>query len=352
MALPIVLWGVALWRLRRSFLFWAFVLVCSVVYFNTILFNPGEGLFACSIAAIAAAILLDTSHTHGWGDRLWLLTCAILLSHVYEAVMLIGPPLAMLSLKEGWRPAEKRYRPWWILIAVLFACDSIYAFTVYKNTASHLDSGLMYDRMFAHTQMICAGISATAVILSLYFKRASLVFVPIAYLALLPLARSENWPPQFIHNSVRLLACVIFTGCILALWASRYVLQRMTRSAKHLQQFHPFSRYVLPAFLLFVVLAAIDIITSFQYRTYTDSFRAMVDANNGYIDYRDSAMQLPNNLRFISGNEFPTLSLVMRTKPTGAIIINPAFGWTKPLGPFESVEKIPDLSRYYEGLVK
>lgn len=339
---PLLVWGAALWVLRRDILFWPFLSVFCFIYFCTDFFAIGEYGLCFALAAFCFALLMRPLPATLIARATLMLAAALMICH-YPSTLFFGPLLFLLVLVKSraeWNGASQVYK---IILCTLFAlstASALYEVIAPRDPANMQNAGDP-SIVLEDVQFRCMGLYVMAVA-SLFCVRKDwaqfwagalcvvlLVAVVVSPMRLYPVA----------HYAIRAYAALALTACGIGLWWLRRLL-RYAPSATHL---YPAGLVLL----LLAVLAWLDAQMSFDYAAYLDEFRASVNHRTGLVPYARSGFAYTiENKRFFWVWSYPALSIVLRQDTGKAIILNP--DWYHGYQPFDPVIHVPDLTVYYQ----
>ena len=96
--------------------------------------------------------------------------------------------------------------------------------------------------------------------------------------------------------------------------------------------------------VLAMELALIDIYQSFQFRSFVESIRNEVNSQSGLVALEATTIPASPGSNYDWHWTYPSMSLLLRSDASRAILLNPVDnGWQ----PFDPTVAVPDLRLYY-----
>jgi hypothetical protein len=389
LAMPTALYVWALARAKDDPLLLSAVLaVVSMVFLTTSFFIVGEYNTAYAVT-VAAATTLATSEKPRPVDGVIMVCVAVFSTHTYEAFVILGPLLALMTAWAAYRRSPQidsplllmalptavtlaalagrytlpllvgvlligtiaawRLRPYtrggsafflYLLAAALFFASSILAML------STLRAGVRgeFERSAAlilHNVQLDLTIAAT-VLFGLWcvvrprdlLKRRVLVVaaVPLVALALLPFAETGGLLPRpvgTLHYPARLFCVAIVAAFVCLAWAKMAGFG--TEAASR--------RCLTLSFLMFLALLPSDLLATMQWTSFVDTVRKTAQARTGTVFFKDAPETIPRFYWCCGDPDYIAhLSLALRSSRDSAIIVEEGKTPDPPL---------PDLRGYF-----
>ena len=344
-ALPLIIWMLALAQHLKSDRFWTLLIAFSVTNFCSSFFAIGEYTVTYALAAFCISILLKDKISKPW--LICVLAAAVILTRSYEAMVFLGPMLFALSglrlLKLKTTPFEKFAL---VPAQILFAtATAIAAWSILHpadpaNLANALGFGhLIKSRQFKFLViMIGLHLVVDWVPTKLRIGATSLAVV----LATLTSIRPNRWINPVMNYELRSVCGLILFGISLALLVQKYFLKA---NSKGVRASKDYSR-MITSLSLFLPLALMFSTYSLQFSKWLKTFETTATLTSTWInvDEVETLNKLGLDGRFDWPWTNPYLSLVLRGDGLGGIknsraheegqAFNPNFARENPLGEF------------------
>ncbi|HEU0117626.1 MAG TPA: hypothetical protein VFR09_03235 [Alphaproteobacteria bacterium] len=341
---PLLLWGLAFWKLRRDFLFWPFLAMFTAVYFNGNFFSIGEFNVTFGLTAACLAYILKPERITKV-DTAMLSAAAIASVMSYGSTMFFGVLLCGLTL---WRFRQDR-RILWLPLAAIFLASAGVGLWNYLNPTQpeNLASAsnpllLLHDPQLWFTFVFVALIAPIAMVRDAQWRSA---FILALFISIIGFLLMGLHAPPFVDYMARAFTAMGFLALAIALcWFELFGKKRFPALKK--LETNPWQYFALPTFALFTLMCVLDIGDSIEFRAYIDDFSRVVNSHHGLLRYEDSIMFLPNNNLYGWTWTYPTMALLLRENTDKAVVIEPWFQkgrWQ----PFDPRTYVPDLSPYY-----
>lgn len=347
---PLILWLIALWEIRKDFLFWPFVLVFTFVFSNAGFFAASESNSCIGLAAICLVCFLKQG-AQFVPNRKLLLIAAVLLPFHYALTLFLGPILFMLAWREWHREENNRTKLYWLGIMFLFVvatATGVWEILTPRDPINFSQARnphiLSVDYRFWLTLFYVGLISSTFFITAAAYR--TFVYIGCALLLLALMVEHSIWDPIFSYG-IRIYIGLAFTACSIGLILLRQYVDQLASRWKN-SEFNPLSAFIVPVFILFITLTFLDCDLSLQYRDYIDRYRYEITTRSGLIPYEESWLQYESGEKeFFQPWTHPVMSLLLRDNSHQAIILNPTI--YKGYQEFDPRKSVPDLNRFYKG---
>lgn len=337
---PIVAWLVALWLHRGTLLGWMGLALWSATYLASSLFSVGEYNLTYALAALAASVVLHPMR-HRVSGALVLMVAACVSIRSYESMALLGPALIFLIAVVMHRDvnAARASRTQWLASAIAvgayIAAAAIAAGSIIdprdpsnRGTAAQ---SLMIPLPQVATSMVLLALLVWCLRTRRVVRQRILVGMMTtigATFLVLPVLWSR--PMDQYYN--RIVVGVMITGAIgitgLIIW--RYGMQVLT-ARLHTWQV----RAVL------VMVASLMIPYAMQLTTvqaYFDAYHETLTTRTGVIAMATTPMNAERFDRYRWRWNNPTMSFVLRTDTTQALVMNrPNDDW-QPFDPRDAAQ--------------
>jgi hypothetical protein len=359
--IPTLLWTAALAMLRTDPLFGPFMLALAVVYLNMGFFAIGEGNVAYSICVCSMAILLRDKRL-GFPESLFLVALAFFATRTYETLVLTGPLLALATMV---RMCESR-KHFEILVplavsgllfmdatviagtSILFPVDRAAPIAALKTTMTIL----WRDRQLLLSLLI--SLIYVVFMIKSYQKRACTFCAPAAATVLLLIAWPGDWAKPGQYYGSRLIGGLYlfaFGAIVLMLRLARQpnmerfsFIRGWLRIANAISSIERRPLWLCIPMVLAIELALIDIYQSFQFRSFIESIRNEVNSQSGLVALEATTITASPGSNYDWHWTYPSMSLLLRSDASRAILLNPVDnGWQ----PFDPTVAVPDLRLYY-----
>ena len=363
---PTVAWFGALWLQRRGDLFWLFAMMWSGVDLVTGFFAIGEYNPTYALAALAASMLL-TDLDQARARPFALLVVSVVLLRSYESMLFLGPVLFALCVMR-WRLTPGRAHPRGVAVTplvltsgALFLVGTVLAL---RSAGSPDNTGVVGTAlnvgMLAHDpRLVLAAVGTLGLVLTLLLDRLrplralvtgatvlcavplGLVVLPVRWQQALPGWLQRSWPPSYDFYRARVAA----GGLLLLLILVAGVMHLTTQSGPRPQTVGPRARglaWIAPASVS-AVLALLFVVNAVEFGRWADHYRDEVRARSGLVRFEDADIDSRYAWKWTN----PSLSLVLQTDESQAVVLNPARyrGW-QPFDPRAGVPRLgPDFRR-------
>ncbi len=336
-ALPTALYNLALYRVRAAPSLLAAVLaIVAVIYLSNCFFIVGEFNAAYAAVTAAAAVALTTRNTD-WCDGAILCVLAFLCLRSYEAMIYLGPFMAMMTVWAMLR--QTAGSAWGRLLGLTGAGFFIGAAIVSFAATTHLWDHEYYVRVRAAAFDFWQNLQFMIGLLTLGAFVAALLMRPVwlrgrgpfvilvvgaAVFAVSPWLREFNpetrlFPPA--HYVARTAAGFLLLLMLAALWLFVAWTNRPPRLFVLLREAAVGRRLALAMAILLVAAAVPDIVLTRLWSDYLDRFRAAVATNTGTV--QASALGFhdwPAHV-FRQDWSYSALSLILRRAPANAMVM-------------------------------
>ena len=358
-AIPVLSYSLALWRVRDDALLAPIVIAAiAMVFFSVSFFIQAEHNAAYALALLAAVWIL-TSDGLRRSDGIALVVVATLATRCYEAMVYLGPLLAVMTAWTIWRAGRHPVAA----VALHLLAMALFLYGAWIAA----DSIVNYDRQYLGTVLseawrlrmllplvACVGsalvvVGAAAIWPQLLLGRrlygaAALLLGLFAFSPLLAAANVVMHPPySYWQCAGRTAVGLVVAGTILFMWLGK-AKPRWKPPLFSVMTTPPASRRLL-LFASAMLVATLPWYAAMTYlfAAYLDLIQATIAARSGIIPYEET--QLSRHPRLLQGDgwQLTPLSLVLRSAPTDGVIAGPV-GWTGfqayPTG------DLPELGRF------
>jgi hypothetical protein len=367
-SLPTLFWTAALYRARNDRVVLAVVIATlGLIFLPVSFFIVGEynTLYAF---AIFICVTLVTGDRLRIGEGAMLAVLAAFATHVYEAMIYIGPFLVAMTLWRVWRgwrddgPSRSLVATvLYLLAAVLFAVgiwvarDSM-IHPVTALSQGHLEETLQQAKLFWQNLqfdlvlipllivLVWALLRPAELATPKPYKWAAIFLVLLALSPLFALAGPMFRPLAKSQYVSRVISGLLVCGIFCFIWFYRSGLHSRLKALVVLRQPQAGSRMLAFACLLPLAVLPSDIYLSMTWVHFLATTRAEVTSHSGVVAFEETRLsQLPDRL-LVEDWTVPTQSLILRANDRSAIIRQPGSytGWV----PF-AAEQPPDLGRFY-----
>ncbi|MGR8979422.1 MAG: hypothetical protein ACU84H_04950 [Gammaproteobacteria bacterium] len=361
-AIPLGFWFAALLIQINTYLFWLFVFSFSVSYLSSGFFAIGEYNLAYAMAALSASIILRNGRL-GKICSLTLILISILLTRVYEAMLVLGPLLFAISMfRLLLTPKRDVFSSKIALIisSFFFATSSLTSvwsimFDPVHTYGSESSSAISILSIMFHRDTV--GLS-TALDVKSIMKSKQLIYMILMCVLCLILAMTERnflktiaiidaflissiylFNTSFWHSPVNHYEFRSVSGLMLffviAFAAAHYFFLKKLDYFEFLELKR--SKYELISLLCFISLTIPFYVQTFGFYRWARIYEQEVTTRTGLISIESTRI---NHSYPYEGYNWtwtnPSLSLLFRGNLTGAIILNKKdqFGW-QPFKPDE-----------------
>ena len=337
---PIAAWLAALWLHRGTLLGWMGLALWSATYLASSLFSVGEYNLTYALAALAASVVLHPMR-HRIGGALVLIVAAGVSVRSYESMALLGPALIFLIaivMVRDMRDARTTRMQWVAagiavvayIAAAVIAAGSIIDPRDPSNRGTAAQSLLIPLPQVA-TAMVLLGLLVWCIRTKSVVRQRILVGMMTtigATFLVLPVLWSR--PMDQYYN--RIIVGVMITGAIgiagLIIW--RYGMQVLT-ARLHTWQV----RAVLVMVASLMIPYAMQLMTV---QAYFDAYHETLATRTGVIAMATTPMNAERFDRYRWRWNNPTMSFVLRTDTSQALVMNrPNDDW-QPFDPRDSAQ--------------
>jgi hypothetical protein len=344
---PMLFWGLALYHMRYDGMFWTFVMLFCLVYYNIGFFANGEADLCFSITAcILACFLRAGDRTRR--DRALLMVCAFLYPELYASTLFFGGLFFGMGFLMWRQEREQRPKFYWLLLMVLFLISSATGLWEALTPRDPVNFALARDPYALlhdgrYWALLVASLCVAGMTISRSAPMLACLFVICLSCGAAVLLQDDVWSPLYGYTLRLYMTVTIFFACIV-LWVLRWRVFSMNR-AKSAAYTGIMS---LSVFALFFITSICDMRLSLQYRDYLDHFRSEVNTRNGEIPFEFSNLSYDSlERKFYINWTHPLMSLLLRTASDKAIILNePRYHGYQ--GFCDPPKHVPDFGRYYD----
>ncbi len=359
-SLPTLIYQFALHRAKQDPILLAVVLAgIGVVFLTTSFFIVGEYNSAYAIALLTA-VHLGTVRKLNIPDALGMLAIGLLAIRTYEAMIYLGPLLAVMVIWLVWR---QKFRPIlpasiYLALAVCFLLGMAVAVesVVHPWSQSHLDETYDTATNFWQNMQFDLALGGTFIIicwgllrpLDLERNKPYLwALVPIGLLALSPLLALTDTLVRPLAKSqyvARSAGGLVIVAMVCFIWGYKSDMAGRFKPFIALSAPNAARRFL--AFSSIVLLAVLpsDLFLTQSWVGYLDALRETVRTHKGVVAFEATPLSYRPHLLLVENWVLPSQSLVVRTKP-GDGVIAPPKGFNE-WEPFPAT-KPPDMGRYY-----
>ncbi len=364
---PTTLWIYSLIILRNDPLYWPFILLISIVYLNTSFFAIGESHIAYSVTACCMAILLS-HRTINLPRASILLVLSFIVMRTYEALLFLGPLLSLMTALRLRETRNQRLVTFILCGAILLflAASAIAASSILNPVApDSFTEALTVSIIYRDRQLLLS--FALSFIYLIYLilgdiKEVDRACTIAAAATLFLLAIPANWAlPRYYYDCRIMVALWLFgfgmIGIVIRIAPYKLISvplrkspmlvasMRRLKTLSTTQAYHRGMWTYLPLFLM-IVLAAIDVYHSVQFRRFAEDFAAEIDSRRGIVALEATNILDQGGKYYGWRWTYPTTSLLLRADETKAIILNA--NDYHGFQPFDPQTSLPDLRSYYK----
>ena len=358
--LPTVLFHMGLARAKHDPVLMAVVLAAiGIVFLTTSFFIVGEYNSAYAIG-ILTAVHLVTIRRLNLLDALFLLAIAVLAVRTYEAMIYLGPLLAIMI---GWTLWRHKFRPIvpaliyvvsavFVLLGMAVAIDSI----VHPWSAEHLDETYVTAANFWQNMQFDFAFAAALVVVLWGFVRPSDLLqlrpyfwagICLAILLLSPLLALTDTLVRPLAKSqyvARTAGGVVIVAMIAFIWAYGSGVADRLKVFAVLREPVAHGRFLVFACLIVLANLPSDLFLTQTWINYLGAIRQTVRAHSGVVAFEDTPLARRPHLLLVENWILPSQSLVMRSKEGDGVIAPPkTFTDWVPFPPGNP----PNLGRYF-----
>jgi hypothetical protein len=359
-ALPTGLYHLALWRAKDDPVVLAAVMAAiGVVFLTTSFFIIGEynSSYAIAILTVVQLTRADRLRT---GDALLILPVAVLAIRTYEALIYLGPLVAVLILWTLWRHKFQPRLPAlvWLVCAGCFlggmavAVDSV----VHPWSESHLDETYVTAKNFWQNLQFDLALSGVLVVVIWALVRPAdlagnkpyrWAAIAVGLLAASPLlAFGDNLVRPLAKSQyvARSAGGLVIVAIVIFIWLYRSDVHIRLKALVMLRAPQNARRFLIFACLLVAANVPSDVFLTSTWISYLNAMRQVVTTHQGVVAFEDTKLAQRPYILFVENWVLPSQSLSVRSKP-GDAIVKPPRDFTDWM-PFKANEA-PDLGRFY-----
>ena len=342
--MPAIAWVLCLWRLYKDDLFWPMFVLFCLIHFNFDFFAVGEYNIAYALVALSIAILSATAEV----TILWAavaLVSAVCLITSYEALVFLGPLLAVLAFQQVVAKRQLQsftVRSMIVLCLACYLCAAIIAGLSILHPRDPLSYASAANLRFAVQNSLLLLSVGFAFAYWLSFSASPLtrrLAGMVAICSLLLLAWPGFWSVPDMQYFSRTLG-----GIVVLMFGAIVLLRSPINHWMHidLTKVGPANGYCALSFFCFLLIS--DVTRSIQFTEYLNDFRKEVRTHTGLIAFE--ATDLKSHYDNVYGWwTHPTLSVLLRDNVHQAVVLNSS-KWNF-FQPFDPRTALPDLSIYY-----
>lgn len=358
--LPTALFHMALAHAKGDPVLSALVLASiGIVFLTTSFFIVGEYNSSYGIA-ILTAVHLVRLRTLNLRAALFLLAISVLAVRTYEAMIYLGPLLALMI---GWTLWRHKFRP--ILPALLYVAAAVFFLLgmavaiesiVHPWSESHLNETYETATNFWQNMQFDLAFAAAAVVVLWGIVRpselggtrpyfwAGLLLVLLSVSPLMVLTDTLVRPLAKSQYVARTAGGLVIVAMIVFIWAYGSGLVGRLKVFAVLREPAAARRFFV--FACFIVLANLpsDLFLTQTWVSFLHAMRGTVVGHGGVVAFEDTPLARRPHVLLVENWILPSQSLVMRSKPGDGVIAPPkTFTDWVPFPPGNP----PDLRRYF-----
>jgi hypothetical protein len=342
--MPVLIWCLALFKLRNNALFWPFMLMFVVAYFNLCFFAISEANIAYALCGLCLAIILG-GMKNGRFDYFLLFIAVFLLARSYEAAIFIIPFFCILAYLKGIKGGDWEKAYWFLLICVFawgipFTVRSIFSPQLYGlsvNAGRFLN--LLQNIQIWICLLLTLWVSLGILVTRLRYRQIFYILAIFTALSLLiPSFIAMPRASTFVRAYMAIF--IVVYGAFLS-----FLSLRIDAGNEKFRVACQSAYTAIPVFLLFAILLVSDMNKSKEYRKFIDLFRQEVSTRTGLVRFEDTALDSARFEKYFIMWTPPSFSLLLRRSEKEAIIL-PAEFYKEDWQPFDP-DYPPDLRRYY-----
>ncbi len=359
---PTALYTLAVLRARNdAVLLAATIAAIALVFMTTSYFIVGEFNTAHS-ASILAAVWLATTDRLRVAGGLVLVALATLVLRTYETMVFLGPLLALMTAWTIWRAPSRPALATglYVVVVVLFlGAAAVQAHSLlYFDEPHYLAFVLSHRWDFRWNRQLVVGVAAASIVLVWALVRpddlrrwrpyfwAGFLLVLVALSPLLFFLKILVVAPYAsTQHAARIAGGGVIGVIIVFMWLHASGLGQRLPGLVVLKTPEAACRFVAFAGLMFLAMVPWDIFLTRLYSLYLEEARATIRAQSGVIVLEGS--RLDQRPELAQGEEWslPTLSLILRSRPSDGIIQPPIDSGSWSEIPF-SMSNPPDFGRF------
>lgn len=328
-AIPMIMWVLAFYVLRRSWMFWPFVAMFAVTFLNSGFLSIGEYNFAYALVALCAAIMLVG--TFGRWGLLGLVAASAMLPFSYESLAHLGPLLSVLVLirLRGAFKSDLRDR---LKITALFIALAMYVaatiisvvWIVFPRDATNLAGAADFSwPLFNDRQLVLSGALATVYILAACFGGPRIrrwAAIPLGLLSLI-LIDHAFWDEPWKAFGSRAVTGVALFVLLAVIVIGRLREERRARRGVVDERLPSWSW--LPAILLLAVQLVPMTVHTAGWSGWLSQFKYVVDTSSGTHTNEETVLRFSNTSLYVWPWTNPFLSVDLASHNGAAIILSP-----------------------------
>jgi len=347
-SIPMILWVISLVFLLRKPYFWAVVALFAVVFLNAGMVAVGEHNLAYALVVLNV-VLLYRRFPGSWAAALLLLS-ALLLLLSYEALVYLGPLLAVIAAINLIRVkrdpnASRGASGLMIALICIYSISAVLGglFILFPRDSNNLRgaSDLLWPLLNDHQLVISAAIGGMALVLSLLTnKRGQAVGVFLISACCLLLLDRQLWAAPWMHYGARILVGIALFAAIASFILIEY--RPLHRNRPTGQRARANYTWIVAASLLAAQLVSFTYSTN-GYAGWLTSFDRQVDAATGETQFDPAAFGPRDSSLYVWPWTNPFLSMLFRSNAGRGMILSPGSSL-----PSSDLLPAPLPSRFYQ----
>jgi hypothetical protein len=358
--LPTLIYQFALHRAKEDPVLLAVVLAAiGVVFMTTSFFIVGEYNSAYAIAMLVVVHLV-TIREMKTQDAFGMLLVGILAIRTYEAMIYLGPILAVMIVWTMWSRRGRPVLPTaiYLLTAVCYvlgmcvAVDSV----VHPHSASHLAETYETAVNFWQNMQFDLALGGALIVIAwglikpadlTRFRPYLFATIPVVLLALSPLLAITDTLIRPLAKSqyvARSAGGLVIVAMLLFVWGYRGPFTNRLKAFDVLAMPASARRFLAFACLLVVSVLPSDLLLTHTWVGFLDALREAVRTHRGVVAFEDTSLSRRPHLLLVENWALPSQSLVVRTE-SGDGVVAPPRGFNE-WEPFPA-SQAPDLGRFY-----
>ena len=345
-ALPAAIYHLALWRARNDAVALTAVLAAiTVVYVPTSFYIISE-FHAAAALAVAAMTIVATSDRLGWFEGVALSLLGLVALRAYEAMIHLGPLLAVAIGWRTWRsapsPGGARLLGW--LASALFAGAGAVSLATLAEYWAHPHFGGMRSsvgRFWEDLQFVLAAGAAVIVAIALLVRpsllRGRAVYgVAGIFVALLAYSGLLHYilPGTIIHAPSHYVARAgagLFLWAMLAGWFVHVAWPGLLpHLGAVLREAVVGRRMLMLATALLLAASVPDVVLTARWSEYLRTVQSIVQENGGRLNVAETVLAEERYRAFAQDWTYPVISLLLRKDPSNAVLVEPIVTYGTP----------------------
>jgi hypothetical protein len=359
--LPTFFYTLALVRAKNDPVLLAVVIsAIAAIFLTTSFFIVGEYNTAYAIA-ILVAVRLVTADRLRLVDGLVLAAVSAMAMRTYEALIYLGPLLAVMTLWQVWRMKRRPIvssllhvaSAGFFIAGMFVAIDSV----VHPHSAEHLEETYMTATNFWQNMQFDLALGAAVVVVVWAWLRpedlgrdrpyfwAAICLVLLAASPLLALSDTLVRPLAKSQYVARTMGGLMIAAMVISIWAYGAGLHtKLARPLEVLRGPEASRRLLAFAGLMLVATLPSDLVLTAAWDSYLRTLRGVVIGHSGVVSFEDTPLSRRPDILMVENWVLSSQSLALRSRKSDAIVLPPkTFDEWVPFPPLEP----PNIGRFY-----